>query len=534
MVAAVGDTMTIGEVNVRQIIHSAMGRSRRLAHVSAVFCIAVTLLAVSAPVVAEGEVTPLGALIPATGHVRPTPGVPYACQDGIQGSGAKYRICMPLVWNRELVVYAHGYMAPNQDVHIPEDQLQLGGLYVPDVVNFMGYAFATTSYSANGLAVGEGLADLVDLVRIFRSQHPQVTKVYLVGVSEGGLITALATERYPDVFDGGLALCGPVGDFSAQADYFGDFRTVFDYFFPQILPSSPISIPQSLMDDWHRYYADNVLPAIADSANAISVTQLMSVTQAAYDPNNVQLSMGATISGVLWYNVFATNDAMIKLHGQPYDNAGRVYSGSLDDARLNGQVQRFSAEAAALNELEAKYQTTGRPQAPLVTLHNTLDPIVPNWHEDLYRDKVEVQHRKAMHNNLPPAARYGHCNFTLWEVQQALQALQAMVANPVIPPWSVAISGPPAGKADISQPFVATVSPLSATKPITYTWAPEPDSGQGTANATYAWATEGRKAISVTVENAGGMATGSRVIIITSHMLYLPMVTKGYRPTAGR
>ena len=80
---------------MRQIIHSAMGRSRRLTYVSAVFCIVVTLLAVSAPVVAEGEVTPLGALIPATDHVRPTPGVPYACQPGIQGSGAKYRICMP-------------------------------------------------------------------------------------------------------------------------------------------------------------------------------------------------------------------------------------------------------------------------------------------------------------------------------------------------------------------------------------------------------------------------------------------------------
>ena len=305
-------------------------------------------------------------------------------------------------------------MAPNQDVHIPEDQLQLGGLYVPDVVNFMGYAFATTSYSANGLAVREGLADLVDLVRIFRSQHPEVTRVYLVGVSEGGLITALATERYPDVFDGGLALCGPVGDFRAQADYFGDFRMVFDYFFPQILPSSPISIPQSLMDDWHSYYAANVLPAITDPANAISVTQLMSVTQAAYDPLNLELSMGATISGVLWYNVFATNDARDKLHGQPYDNDGRVYSGSLDDARLNGQVQRFSAEAAALNELEAKYQTS-RPAAGAPGHACTTRWIrsCPTGMRRSTAARSRPSTGTAMHNNLPPAARYGHCNFTL-------------------------------------------------------------------------------------------------------------------------
>ena len=36
-----------------------------------------------------------------------------------------------------------------------------------------------------------------------------------------------------------------------------------------------------------------------------------------------------------WYNVFATNDGIEKLGGQPFDNGWRWYTGSSDDLRLN-------------------------------------------------------------------------------------------------------------------------------------------------------------------------------------------------------
>jgi hypothetical protein len=358
---------------------------------------------------------------------------PMACQEGQQSSGALYRICMPTFppWNGDLIVYAHGYMNPRDPIRIPEEQLHLpDGTYVPDVVNLMGYAFATTSYSANGLAVSQGLADLEDLVTIFRQAHPAVNRVLLVGVSEGGLITTLATESSHRVFSGGLALCGPVGDFGKQANYDGNFRVAFDYFFPGLLPGSAISVPETLMDNWDQIYAQNVLLAISDPAQAISVTQLLSVTQAAYDPLNASATASATISGVLWYNVFATNDALAKLGGQPFDNWSHVYSGSLDDARLNAVVPRYHADLAALQAIAEHYQTSGRPRIPLVTLHNALDPIVPYWHEELYLAKVTAQGRTAWYEARPAAPRYGHCNFTLIEIQSALTALRTRVDNP--------------------------------------------------------------------------------------------------------
>jgi pimeloyl-ACP methyl ester carboxylesterase len=365
---------------------------------------------------------------------RAEPLAPMACApDGVQSSGAKYRICMPTFgWNGDLLVYAHGYVGANQPVGIPEDQLHLpDGTYIPDAANLLGYAFATTSYSVNGLAVKQGLPDLVDLVSIFRTQHPTLKRVVLVGVSEGGLITTLATEQYPAVFNGGLAACGPIGDFRGQISYVGDFRAVFDYFFPGLIPGSPVEIPPALIDTWDTYYTNTVVPVLVAPSSAISVTQLLNVTGVPYTPGD-SATIAEGIKAELWYSVNATNDATEKLGGQPLDNHARVYSGSLDDTALNAGVQRFSANPAALAEIQAYYQTSGRPLVPLVTVHTIKDQTVPYWHETLYRAKVVANNRTPRHD-LIPVDRYGHCNFTLAEIVQALQLLQARVNNP--PKW---------------------------------------------------------------------------------------------------
>jgi hypothetical protein len=52
-----------------------------------------------------------------------------------------------------------------------------------------------------------------------------------------------------------------------------------------------------------------------------------------------------------------------------------------------------------------------------------------------------------------------------------------------------------------------TVAPADASPPITYTWTPAPDSGQGTAHADHTWATAGTTALNVTASNCGGAGT---------------------------
>lgn len=395
--------------------------------------VALILLTIASvnPVMASGN---LPVLQGETAERVPT--ASQACDpDGLQESGAVYRICMPTVipWNGDLVVYAHGYVSPTEPVGIAEDWMTVPGtsMTIDQVANSMGYAFATTSYSTNGLAVLEGIADLVDLVDIFTAEKGEPDKVYLIGGSEGGLITALAVERYPGVFDGGLAMCGPYGDFGHQINHFGDFRVVFDYFFPGLMPGSPIDVPDWLMEQWDTYYETTIKPEIEDPANASLVQQLLNVTNTPYDAQDPSTKED-TIRGLLWYNAFATNDGTDRLGGQPFDNQNRMYTGSDDDVQLNQGVQRFSADRAALDEIAANYQTTGKLSVPLVTLHTTGDPVVPYRHATIYRGKTIAADNIALHDHFE-AERYGHCSFTFTEFLAAFSRLVDMVNNP--PPY---------------------------------------------------------------------------------------------------
>jgi len=338
--------------------------------------------------------------------------------DGVQASGAIYRICMPEPqhWNGDLVVWAHGYVAEGEPLAIPEDQLRLpDGTAIPDLVNALGFAFATTSYSTNGLAIPQGLADVVDLVQLFESAKGPVDKVYLIGASEGGLIATLGLERHADIFSGGLAACGPIGSFPAQINYFGDFRVVFDYFYPRLLPGDVFGVPDWLVQNWPAYYDNVVKPTLFAPKNLPKTLQLARVTHLPFVSSDFWPSIEGSVKDVLWYNVFATNDAMFKLGGQPFDNSKRLYFGSRNDFLLNLFVRRVTADPAALGEMAARYETSGALGRPLVTLHTVLDPQVPFWHEWLYLFKA-WNAGSLLQLVVVPVDRYGHCNFTAIEV----------------------------------------------------------------------------------------------------------------------
>jgi len=360
---------------------------------------------------------------------------PLGCEDGAQNSGATYRICMPAQWNNRLIVYAHGYVSPTRPVGIPEDQMRLPGsaFSVDQLVTNQGYAFATSGYSSNGLAIQQGIADLVDVVAIFKALKGAPTKVMLIGVSEGGAITALALERHPDLFDGGLAMCGPYGSFRSQVNYFGDFRVLFDHFLPGVMPPNPIAIPADLLNSWDTgYYTNTVKPALTAITNTTASAQLLTVSQTPFDAND-NATKEQSIADLLWYNVFATNDATTKLGGQPFDNQTRRYGQGLVDppldlAQLNQQVARFSADQAALTAL-AQYETSGHLTKPLITLHTTGDPIVPYWQTALYRGKTIAADNMALHEVITVPA-YGHCRFSTFDVLGAFTRLITLVDTP--------------------------------------------------------------------------------------------------------
>jgi pimeloyl-ACP methyl ester carboxylesterase len=359
------------------------------------------------------------------------PNAPTDCSDGIQPSGAAYRICMPAVWNGILVIYAHGYVAPNEPIGLPEDQLSLPGAgNIADVVNFQGLAFAASSYRVNGLAVEEGISDTLELLELFTRQQGRPRKVLLTGVSEGAVVTALALERYPHLFDAGLALCGPIGDFQRQVNYLGDFRVAFDAVFSDSvsIPNSAMNVDPALLDSWESVtYSTTVKPVLEAGENLTRLMGLLNATGAAFvDPLTPTVTITEpTVERLLWYSVFATNDIQEKLGGQPYGNSSRVFT-DVAGLPIDGLVARYTADVTATNAISANLETRGVLGRPFTVVHTTDDPLIPYWHATVHQSKV------LANSTIDPAINpyrlvtvpaYGHCAFPATPVLLAFDEL---------------------------------------------------------------------------------------------------------------
>jgi pimeloyl-ACP methyl ester carboxylesterase len=351
------------------------------------------------------------AATPAEAQSGPPQPAAAMCVERALPSGASGRYCIPTgAWAGDLVVYVPGF-APTpgfRNLELPD------GTSLPDLVTGLGYAFATST-------VGQ-YEDTGELIRAFPAVAGQpARRVYVTGVSQGGLVATQGAERPPAPINGALAVCGPIGDYRAQIDYFGDFRALFDYFFPGVLPPSAVDIPNDLMANWTSSYVPAVGAAL--SANPAAAEQLLAVSQAAVDdssPAAHATSVVSTTVGVLSYNVFATNVGRARYGGNPYDNAARAYAGSSNDAALNQGVGRYSADQAARLAL-ALDETSGRPTVPLVVLQTSRDEIVPAWHALLYQQKAQQNGARGV--SVTIVERYGHCNVTSGEVLTAFLAL---------------------------------------------------------------------------------------------------------------
>ena len=338
--------------------------------------------------------------------------------DGVQASGSIYRICMPPPeqYNGILVVWAHGFQDAGTPVQIPEDQLCIKGFCIPAIVNGLGFGFATNSYSKTGLAILQGKDDIRDLVDVYAAQKGAPSKVYLVGASEGGIITALSVEQHPDVFSAGLAACGPIGNFPLQIDYFGDARATFPVFFPGVIPGDPFHPPDALIAAWSTYYDQVVEPIVFAPANRARLDQWVAVAHLPFDAADYLGSVKVSVKDVLRYGVVNINDGAATLGGFPFDNLGRVYTGSSNDALLNLLVQRVAADPVAVEAMNTSYRTTGVLTRPLITLHTTRDQQVPYVHEKLYALKTLASGALVTRHLPIKIDRFEHCNFTPDEV----------------------------------------------------------------------------------------------------------------------
>ncbi|MCP4539359.1 MAG: S8 family serine peptidase [Chloroflexi bacterium] len=110
---------------------------------------------------------------------------------------------------------------------------------------------------------------------------------------------------------------------------------------------------------------------------------------------------------------------------------------------------------------------------------------------------------------------------------------------PVDPQAQVILTGPANGMTNQPYIFTATISPTTATKPITYTFMRTDGSGplssgpvdsNAIALQNVIWTTPGTKVVTATAQNADGTYIDTLAVEITSGTIFLPLVLKGYTP----
>lgn len=95
-----------------------------------------------------------------------------------------------------------------------------------------GFAWAASSYTANGYDIRSGVQSTADLLGYFKATFGEPGRVYLTGHSMGGHITArsITDPDYADLYDAAMPMCGVVGGGVELFSYFLDWGLTSSYY----------------------------------------------------------------------------------------------------------------------------------------------------------------------------------------------------------------------------------------------------------------------------------------------------------------
>jgi pimeloyl-ACP methyl ester carboxylesterase len=111
---------------------------------------------------------------------------------------------IPKQWNGDLVVYAHGFRGA-----IPA--LTVTDLPVRQPAIRQGFAWAASTFRANGFNPQDGVRDTLLLVDEFQKRIGTPKRIFIYGSSIGGFVVVDPLKRHSDVYSGGVSECGILG-----------------------------------------------------------------------------------------------------------------------------------------------------------------------------------------------------------------------------------------------------------------------------------------------------------------------------------
>ena len=348
--------------------------------------------------------------------------------EGSTGPGSLYAIYVPQNWNGDVIYFVHGLLPPNAPVALPDDPTDWDAFtVVRDQFGALGFAVAYSTFSENGLALKDAAQrthQLRGLVASVVQGKPE--RSFVVGYSVGALAALQLIEKYPKQYDGGLLACGTLGGTPMQLQFIGDVRTLFDYYYPGVLPGDAISVPEGFTPTLAQVQA-LVVPAVL--ANPLGLFAIASTAQTplAYVPGNVtvpgvsQTTLVQSLIVALYYQLIGTPDVVDRTHGRsPYDNSTTTYTLgtpvvpaltqalSAAIAGSNAGVRRYTSTRDAQNVLEKYYVPTGDLEIPVITVHNRWDYLAPFFHEQAFQQIVQEAGASDMLLQRV-VTDYGHC-----------------------------------------------------------------------------------------------------------------------------
>lgn len=327
-----------------------------------------------------------------TQETKITPKVESKVEIG-QINGASFRIDLPENWNKGLVMYCHGYEVTGR----PRgnwDNLQTKTL----VETFLsrGFAVAQSEYSSQGWAVKEAIEDTESLRRYFVSKYGQPKETYVTGHSMGAVVTISTIERYPDIYDGAMPMCGPLTpSMVGLKERVFDILVMFDYFFP-----NTISSPDKLVTD------NKLNVNVGEKIRAVLTAN---PEKAAMFAKRYQIATVFELAGVLTFFHEILRELQQRTGGNPFDNRNTIYNGFEDDVAVNRGVKRYSADAKAAEYMRQYYTPTGRISDPVLAIHTTYDPLILGKDVSIYDFTAKISGNGDLFVAKFVVAQ-GHCN----------------------------------------------------------------------------------------------------------------------------
>lgn len=361
------------------------------------------------------------------------------CYSGIDDNRAYYLIAVPANYNNQLVLWNHGY-----DLAPPRPLTRLEDLGYPAILIQEGFAVAASSYRPNavglgGWAVADAAVDTENLRLRFVDVVGQPDLTYVVGASEGGIITATIAEIFgtdPDgnlVYNGSLPMCGPLA--GGRRNFYGafDLRVIYQYYCK--------NLPRASEPQYELYLGLRPGDTLTPQELAARVNECTGISLPADQRTPMQRQNLANILNVtkipegflltdLGYATFGLQELVqVRAAGRsPVTNLGVMYTGSMDDAALNAGVYRHGSDPEGVDYITSAYDPTGVVYMPTVTIHTIGDGLVIVENEHAYREVFKGDNLFQTYTNAN-----GHCQFSFSEFEAVFHGLLNWVVDGAVP-----------------------------------------------------------------------------------------------------